>query len=294
MKHETIQANGASFHVVTAGSGPPIMLLHGWPEYWRTWQPVMERLQDRFTVIAPDFRGFGESDKPEGLWGAKDHAADVQALLDAMGIGRVGMVGHDVSGAVLQVLARATPDRLAGLFLFDFVYPGIGPRMGTPDRLKEIWYQSFHQIDYAPALVGASRDTCRTYIGGILRHWAHLIGTFDPVLEDWVDNFLRPGNLEGGFAYYKAAAADRLAIMRGEAPVLPPITVPTCVRWAEHDPLFPYSWTDRLGETFADLDLQMFEGVGHFPHFEAPDRAATAIAQFFTGLTAMGRFNAVA
>ena len=63
-------------------------------------------------------------------------------------------------------------------------------------------------------------------------------------------------------------------MMKGEAPALPPIGVPTCVRWAEHDPLFPYEWTDRLGETFTNLDLAMFPDVGHFPHREDPDRAS--------------------
>jgi len=57
--------------------------------------------------------------------------------------------------------------------------------------------------------------------------------------------------------------------------------VPTCVRWAEHDPLFPYAWTDRLGETFTNLDLAMFEDVGHFAHREDPDRASDEIAGFF-------------
>ena len=70
-------------------------------------------------------------------------------------------------------------------------------------------------------------------------------------------------------------------MMKGEAPSLPAITLPTCIRWAEHDPLFPYAWTDRLGETFTDLDLKMFPGVGHFPHREDPDRASEEIAAFF-------------
>jgi len=73
-----------------------------------------------------------------------------------------------------------------------------------------------------------------------------------------------------------------MTMMKGEAPDLAPITVPTCVRWAEHDPLFPYAWTDRLGETFETLDLALFPGVGHFPHREDPDRSAAEIAGFFT------------
>ena len=85
------------------------------------------------------------------------------------------------------------------------------------------------------------------------------------MLEAFTDNFLKPGNLAGGFAHYRAAHAGRIRMMKGEAPALPPIDVPTCVRWAEHDPLFPYAWTDRLGETFSNLDLAMFPDVGHFP-----------------------------
>ena len=281
MEHRTITAAGAAFHVAVAGTGPVLLLLHGWPEYWRTWEPVIARLEGRFTLVAPDLRGFGASDKPPGPWGAAEHAADMLALLDAMGLGRVGVVGHDVGGGVMQPLARLVPDRLTGLFFFDFVYPGIGPRMGTPDRLNVIWYQSFHQMDFAPALVGANRDACRAYFGSMIRHWSHRKDAFDAVLEDWVTNFMAPGNLEGGFAYYRATHAGRIATMQGAAPALPPIGVPTCVRWAEHDPLFPYAWTDRLGETFTDLDLAMFEGVGHFPHMEAPDRAAAEIARFF-------------
>ena len=176
IRHDTIVANGASFHVAQAGEGTPLLLLHGWPEFWLTWEPVMRLLEDRYRLIAPDLRGFGDSDKPDGPYGADGHAADLVALLDALGLQRVGVVGHDVGGAVMQVLARSVPDRISGLFFFDFVHPGIGARMGAPDRLNEIWYQSFHQMPFAPALVGASRNTCRAYIGHFLRHWSHRAG----------------------------------------------------------------------------------------------------------------------
>src|SRR5271166_6170131 len=169
IEHLSIRANGAGFHVARTGRGRPLLLLHGWPEFWLTWEPVMTRLSDRFQLIAPDLRGFGDSDKPEGPWGPGDHAADMLALLDALGIANIGVVGHDVGGAAMQPLARKAPERLSGLFFFDFVYPGIGPRMGAPDRLNEIWYQSFNQMDMAPALVGATQESCRTYISHFLR-----------------------------------------------------------------------------------------------------------------------------
>ncbi|MGY3619478.1 alpha/beta fold hydrolase [Bradyrhizobium sp. USDA 10063] len=282
MEHLTVKANGAAFHVARIGAGKPLLLLHGWPEFWLTWEPVMARLADRFALIAPDLRGFGASDKPDGPYGPEQHTDDMLALMDALGIERAGVVGHDVGGAVMQPLARKAPERIAGLFFFDFVYPGIGPRMAAPDRLNHIWYQSFHQMEMAPKLVGATRESCRLYIGHFLKGWSHRQDAFDDVLDAFTDNFLKAGNLAGGFAHYRAAHAARVRMMKGEGPSLPAITVPTCIRWAEHDPLFPYAWTDRLGETFADLDLKMFDDVGHFPHREAPDRASSEISTFFS------------
>jgi pimeloyl-ACP methyl ester carboxylesterase len=281
IEHLTLRANGATFHVARLGAGPPLLLLHGWPEFWLTWEPVMTRLSDRYTLLAPDLRGFGDSDKPNGPFGPDQHAADMVALLDALGLDKAGIVGHDVGGAVMQPLARNAPQRIAGLFFFDFVYPGIGARMAEPERLNQIWYQSFNQLEMAPALVGATRESCRAYIGYFLKHWAHRKDAFDDVLEAFTDNFLKPGNLAGGFAHYHASHAGRITMMKGKAPKLPPIRLPTCVRWAERDSLFPFSWTDRLSETFTDLDLALLPGVGHFPHREDPDRAATQIAAFF-------------
>ena len=285
MEHLTVQASGASFHLARTGKGPLLVLLHGWPEFWLAWEPVMERLARRYTLVAPDLRGFGESDKPGGPFGPDGHADDLAAILGALGTGRVGIVGHDVGGAAMLRLARKAPDRLVGLFFFDFVYPGIGPRMGAPDRLAEIWYQSFNQTDMAPALVGATRESCRAYIGHFLRHWAHREEAHEAVLEAYVDNFLRPGNLEGGFAHYRASHAGRIAMLKGEASALPPIATPACVRWPEHDPLMPYAWTDRLGDTFTDLDLAPFSGVGHYPHREDPGRSVQEIDRFFSRLS---------
>ena len=286
IRHETVTANGVQLHVARAGAGRPLVLLHGWPEFWLTWEPVMARLADRFSLIAPDLRGFGASEKPDpgpsDRAGPEVHAADLTGLLDALGLERVGVVAHDVGASVGQALGRANPDRLTGLFFFDCPYPGIGPRLARPEMLAEIWYQSFHLKPFAAGVVGASRESCRAYIGHFLRHWAGgNPSAFDDVLDAFTDNFLVPGNLQGGFNWYLSQQAGRLAMVRDEAPALPPIRVPTCIRWGTRDPLFPYEWTDRLGETFSDLDLAPFEETGHFPHRERPDQAAEAIATFF-------------
>lgn len=286
------QINGTQFHYARCGSGAPLLLLHGWPEFWLTWKPVMERLADRFDLIAPDLRGFGKSGEPNPApsdqVGPNVHTADMLAFLDGLGIEKVGVVSHDVGAYVAQTIARHRPERLTGLFFFDCPYPGIGGRWIQPDHVKEIWYQSFNQLPWAAELIGASREACRTYFGNLIRHWSAKKDAFDGVLDAWVDNFMERGNLQGGFNWYRSANAMRIAMMKGELPPLPPIAVPTRILWGAEEVVLPAAWADRLGETFTDLEFSTMEGVGHFPHMEDPDRAAEAIGAFFEGLEPKG------
>ena len=285
MERHRIQANGLNFNVWRAGTGRPILLLHGWPEFAAVWHKVMDRLQDRYTLIAPDLRGFGDSDKPDpgptDKAGEDVHAADMLAVLDAMGIGKCGIVAHDVGASISQSIGRSHPGRASGLFYFDCPYPGIGARGAAPDHLKEIWYRYFHQLPWAAEMVSSSREACRLYFGHFLRHWSMRKDAFDNDIEMWVDNFLKPGNMQGGFNWYVSSNANRLAMMRGEAPPLTPITVPTCCRWGEGGSVLPAWWGDRMGEFFTDLDFKPLPGVGHFPHWEDPDLASAEIAGFF-------------
>jgi pimeloyl-ACP methyl ester carboxylesterase len=100
-------------------------------------------------------------------------------------------------------------------------------------------------------------------------------------VETWVDNFMKPGNLQGGFNWYLSNHQSRMAVIEGTAPHPGPIHVPTRIFWGEHDPLFKQSWTDRLSEFFTDLDFNFAPEAGHFVHYETPGRAAEEIRRFF-------------
>lgn len=284
--HRYVRANGIDIHYVRQGSGFPLVLLHGWPEFWRIWRRVIEPLSLSFDVVAPDLRGFGESTKPgvpalEG-YRLEDHVADLLGLADVLGLARFGVVSHDVGAYVAQAFARTYPDRLAGLFFFDCPYPGIGKRWADPDHLREIWYQSFHQLPWAADLVGSSRAACETYLRHFLSHWAHDPHVFAKEdVEAWVDNFLEPGNLQGGFNWYVAASSARLELIRHGAPKLPPIEVPARVRWGVSDKILKIEWADRLSEYFAECDFAPVEGAGHFVPYERSELAVAEISDFF-------------
>lgn len=288
LAHHQVRANGITIHYVRAGAGPSLVLLHGWPEFWRIWVRVIEPLAERFDVIAPDLRGFGATEKP--ALAATDgytldhHVADVVGLADTLGLDRFGIVSHDVGAYVAQSFARAHADRLAGLFFFDCPYPGIGRRWADPDHIREIWYQSFHQQPWAPDLVGSSRAACRIYFGHFLSHWAHADDAFDDDdLEDWTDNFLESGNLQGGFNWYIAANRARIELIRHGPPELPVIDLPVRVRWGASDPVLKVEWADRLGDYFSDCDFEPVEDAGHFVAWERPDYAVREITEFFEG-----------
>jgi pimeloyl-ACP methyl ester carboxylesterase len=101
------------------------------------------------------------------------------------------------------------------------------------------------------------------------------------VLERWVDNFVRPGNLQGGFNWYISQNAGRLAVMAGTAPKPPMITQPARVLWGRHDPVLKSAWIDVVGDYFENVEAGIAEDAGHFVHYEQPDLAAREIARFF-------------
>ena len=282
-----IKTSGLRMHYLQAGAleAPPLLLLHGWPEWSHVWRPVMMRLAHNFHMLAPDLRGFGESEKtslgpaldatPEQL------ADDILGFMDALNIERAGFVAHDVGGFVAQAIARKAPRRVRALFFFNCPYPGIGARWVAPDHLLEVWYQFFHQQPWAAQLVGSSRDACRLYFREFLRHWSYREDAFEGELEAWVDNFMRPGNLQGGFNWYGSNHAGRMAVIKGTVPPPPAITQPTRVFWGRHDPVLKAEWADRLPEFFTDLELSIAEEAGHFVHYEMPDASAREIRKFF-------------
>ena len=286
--HDHVEANGIKAHYIRQGAGEPLVLLHGWPEFWFVWRKNIPALAERFDVIVPDLRGFGESDKPvlpEPPGRLLDELVeDLRGLVNALAIEKFGIVSHDVGSFVAQRFAARYPERILGLFFFNCVYPGIGRRWLEPESVVEIWYQSFHQQPWAADLVGSSRKACAIYLKHFLDHWADEPGVFDEDFEVWVNNFMRHGNLRGGFDWYVGVGEARMQMMREGAPDLPKIEPPAYFLWGENDPILKVRWADRLGDYFTTFELESAPGTGHFVHYERPGLVNGRITQFFSGL----------
>ncbi|MGE0697650.1 MAG: alpha/beta fold hydrolase [Hyphomicrobiaceae bacterium] len=283
----TAETTELSISYVRAGSGEPVVFLHGWPEWKRSWLHNLPVLAGRFDCIAPDLRGFGATrskvPRPEEGTPPQLLAKDLRDLVDTLGLQRVAIVSHDVGSFVAQQFALAWPERVSRLFFFNCAYPGIGQRWGDWRYFPETWYQQFHQKDFAAELVGSSREACRIYFRHFLTHWTHQKHAFAPYLEEWVDNFMAPGNLQGGFDWYIGVSRFRRRMMQEGAVAVPRIKAPTHMLWGVHDPVLRIEFADALHDYFEHVTLERAEDAGHFVHFEVPELANARLAQFLAG-----------
>lgn len=281
----SVETRRGNFHYARLGAGQPILLLHGWPEFWLTWRHNLLPLAEHFDVIAPDLRGFGESVGNEPTPGTpltpEIIAEDLVSLLDSIGIRTVGLVAHDIGAVAAQTLARSYPERVSRLFFFNCPHPGIARSWADAESLPETWYQYFNQTELALRLVGYNRDTLRLYLEFILSRWAFDPHAFDEDLELWVDTFMRPGVLEGGFAWYIGIDESRRSSIRYGAPALSKVEHPAQILWGKHDPVLRAEWADGMISYFSNIQIHICEDAGHFVHYEQPQQANRQIISFF-------------
>jgi len=274
-------SGGVMLHYVRLGQGHPVLLLHGWPGFWYDWRRVLVPLSASADVIAPDFRGFGDSDRPDVApvegYAPEVLAQDLLALLDGLGISRVVVAAYDIGATVAQTLALRRPERIRALALFNPAYPGIGERRFDPSVQREFWYQHFHALDWSDRLVANDRETVRLYLEYFYDHWC---GKKEAIrereFEAIVDAYARPGAVKASIAYYRARAAAKQA-QAADAPSESQILQPTVIAWGKLDPVILAAWADRLQETFPNHELSLLPGIGHFVPIEAPQETIETI-----------------
>jgi pimeloyl-ACP methyl ester carboxylesterase len=152
VSHRFVEVNGVRFHVAEAGDGPPLVLLHGWPQHWWCWRRMLPELARRYRVMAPDLRGFGWSGAPPGDYAKATLAADVLGLLDAYGLERVRVIGHDWGGYVAMLLALEHPERVTRLLALDIAPPWLQLSIPGPRQLALPVLASYQVLLGSPVL----------------------------------------------------------------------------------------------------------------------------------------------
>jgi pimeloyl-ACP methyl ester carboxylesterase len=200
LAHKRAKTNGVTLHYVVAGEGPVVLCMHGWPQNHHEFLPVIERLGDRFRFIAPDLRGYGDSDKPYEGYEPKNIATDMIGLLDAEKVTRFHILSHDLGGPPSIALAYMASDRALSLATIETPFFGLN-FPGYVDPRLTYWHFGMHMnMDITRFLVEGREDQ---YLRHFFRDFAY---NPDALSEDdvrfYVMQMRQPGNLRASLNYY--------------------------------------------------------------------------------------------
>jgi pimeloyl-ACP methyl ester carboxylesterase len=215
--HHTAQVNGTRLHYVTAGEGPAVMLLHGWPQTWYEWRHVIDLLADEYQVVAPDLRGFGYSGKPASGYDADTMAADLAALADHLDLRDVTVLGHDWGAVFGYVYAAKTPSQVRALGIVEMALPGVGimeQAMAPQPQGNFLWHMGFQSVPDLPELLIAGKE--KPFLRWFFEHFAYDPSAITAAdLEVYVDAITQVGALRAGLAVYQDffTTADQVAAL---------------------------------------------------------------------------------
>ena len=171
IRRTTCRANGIRQFYLEAGAGPPVLLVHGFPETSFAWRFQIPALAPHYRVIAPDLRGYGETDKPSKGYDKRTMANDIVELLKTLGVGRVALIGHDRGARVATRLAQDHPDVVDRLVVMDNVPTRIVAREMSAKVAREYWFFMFHQIPDLPEAMIAGREDI--WLRHFFSDWCH-------------------------------------------------------------------------------------------------------------------------
>ncbi len=204
LEHHAALANGMRIHYVRAGQGDPVVLLHGWPQTWYMWRKIIPALAERYTVIAPDLRGFGESSKPISGYDKRTVAEDVFQLVRGLGFEKVFLVGHDLGGPTAYAYACAHRSDVRRLVILDVAITI--SRAEAVEYYTRLFHLSFNaEPDIAVSLVSGRE---RTFLTHFYRK-CYNPGAFSHAdIDEYVAAFSAPGAMRASMAHYGALWTD--------------------------------------------------------------------------------------
>jgi pimeloyl-ACP methyl ester carboxylesterase len=204
LEHHYAEIGEVMLHYVTAGSGPPVVLIHGWPQTWYEWRHTIAALAPKYSVIAPDMRGLGDSSRPLGGYDKRTIGNDIWRLAGKLGHRRFLLVGHDWGGPTAYAIAADHPESVEKLVIVDVVIPGDGGDFSQGGRR---WHHQFHITPDLPEALTQGRE--EVYLRWFYRTFAYYpdaIGEAD--IEEFAPTYRQPGAMRAGFNLYRAVGED--------------------------------------------------------------------------------------
>jgi pimeloyl-ACP methyl ester carboxylesterase len=271
-----IYAGGLRQHAVIGGDGPPLLLLHGWPETWFAWRLLMPALARNFEVIAVDQRGVGHSGKPRDGYDTGTLARDLVALMDALGHQRFAMVGHDVGMVTAYALAADHPDRLDRLAVAEAILFGVTPSpplIGTTPANNRLWHIAFNRLAEVNEELVKGRE--HIYFG-----WQFATKAVNKLPDYAVRYYIHtlasvPGALRGSFGFYRELDTT---IAQNQQRQTRRLTLPVLAIGGANSGGEGVANTMRL--VADDVQSLVIPGCGHWVPEEAPEEMLAALMAF--------------
>ena len=266
------EVNGVRLHYRVAGTGSPVVLLHGYAQTGHMWLPLVPSLAQRHTVIVPDLRGAGASAKPESGYDKKTLAQDIHALTDSLGFERVRIVGHDIGLMVAYAYAAQFPQAAERVVLMDAFLPGIGSWKDVW-LLRDLWHFHFHGEVPLALVQGRERIYFEHFWNDFAADPKHSVPEADR--QVYAAAYAQPGGMRAGFEYFRAFERDaqdfaQLATTR--------LTMPMLVLTGEK--ASGEFLIEQAKLVASDVRGIVIKGSGHWLMDEAPAAVMPAIIDF--------------
>jgi haloacetate dehalogenase len=281
IKHHTVRANGIRQHYLDAGEGVPVILLHGFPETSFAWRHQIPELAEHYRVIAPDLRGYGETDKPYHGYDKRTMAMDVLELMRALGLSKVALVGHDRGARVATRFTKDHPEAIDRLVVMDNVPTRIVVREFSARTARAYWFFIFHQVPDLPEALIAGREDI--WLRTFFSDWTydpHAISGDD--FEVYVQAYRAPGAVRGAMADYRANAED---VEQDLADAHVKIACPTLSVWGAD--FYAVGKMFDMAKVWAEMAVNLrtyaIPQCGHLPQEERPEIVNKLLLDFLSG-----------
>lgn len=276
-----VETNGIKLHVIMAGpkDSPPVILLHGFPEFWYGWRKQIPVLAEAgFRVVVPDQRGYNLSDKPKGIKANRLDilVADVLGLIDALGYDKVRLIGHDWGAIVAWALAIWHPERLLKLGIMNVPHPSVMMKSllkGDREQLRRSWYVFAFQIPWLPEFF-LRRNDWRNAVR-VLRGSAKIHTFKNEDIAEYKKSWSQPGAMTAMINWYRAVVRHR-----PKMPKDPRVTVPTLMLWGKQDVALSHRMAQPSIDYCDDGKLVSFEDATHWVQHDAADEVNHLLLEF--------------